>query len=274
MFEIYIEGLFKNAIIKQASSISWSFFLSLFPFILFLLSILPYLPHYENLQSYIFDVFLANLLPDQIRVVINEYIVDNLIPNLKKISNFSTILLALLFGTNGTYTLINGFNQNTEFKRPFIKEYLISLAITISFTIAIVGSLLGIYYAEVVMKLFNPTDNISWFFNHLTKLISYVSFPIFFFVLMSLFYWTGCLKITKLREAIPGAILSTLLFGGLTYLFAIYVANFARYNVLYGSIGTIILVMIWVNLNIMVILFGNQLNIAIKNVKMRKHKEQ
>ncbi|WP_457834748.1 YhjD/YihY/BrkB family envelope integrity protein, partial [Staphylococcus aureus] len=69
---------------------------------------------------------------------------------------------------------------------------------------------------------------------------------------------------------IPGAIFSTLLFGFITYVFAFYVRDIARYNFLYGSIGSIILVMIWVNLNIILILFGNELNLAIKKVKMDK----
>ena len=56
----------------------------------------------------------------------------------------------------------------------------------------------------------------------------------------------------------------------LTYFFAIYVKDFARYNVLYGSIGSIILVMVWVNINIILILLGNELNIAIKKVRVDK----
>ena len=68
----------------------------------------------------------------------------------------------------------------------------------------------------------------------------------------------------------PGAALTTVLFILLTYIFAIYVRDFARYNVLYGSIGTIILVMVWVNLNIILILLGNELNIAIKKVRVEK----
>ena len=57
LLEIYVGGLFKNQIIKQAASISWNFFFSLFPFILFLLSILPYFPHYNEVYDYIFNVF-------------------------------------------------------------------------------------------------------------------------------------------------------------------------------------------------------------------------
>ena len=68
----------------------------------------------------------------------------------------------------------------------------------------------------------------------------------------------------------PGAVFTTVLFVILTYIFAIYVKDFARYNVIYGSIGSIILVMIWVNINIILILLGNELNIAIKKVRVEK----
>lgn len=270
MFEIYGEGIFKNPVIRQAAAISWAFFLSLFPFLLFLLSILPYLPHYDKLQFYIFDVMLANILPADIKVYVTEYLQDTLIPNLKGISNFVTIILALIFGTNGTHALIMGFNLNTDVKRTFFRNYGIALLITIAFVSITVLSLLGIYYAEVVMKLFNPVNSISWLVNNLTKIISFISFPLFYFILLALFYWVGCLKITRFREAIPGAIFSTLLFGFITYVFAFYVRDIARYNFLYGSIGSIILVMIWVNFNIILILFGNELNLAIKKVKMDK----
>ena len=183
-------------------------FHGLFPkpvsFLLFLLSILPYLPHYDKLQFYIFDVMLANILPADIKVYVTEYLQDTLIPNLKGISNFVTIILALIFGTNGTHALIMGFNLNTDVKRTFFRNYGIALLITIAFVSITVLSLLGIYYAEVVMKLFNPVNSISWLVNNLTKIISFISFPLFYFILLALFYWVGCLKITRFREAIPG----------------------------------------------------------------------
>jgi membrane protein len=56
----------------------------------------------------------------------------------------------------------------------------------------------------------------------------------------------------------------------LTYFFAIYVKDFAKYNVLYGSIGSIILVMVWINLNMTLILLGNELNLAIKKIRVHK----
>ena len=269
MFEIYGQGVFKMQIGRSAASISWSFFLSLFPFILFFLSFLPYLPHYDKLQFYIFEVLMTNILPANMQSDVTGYIQDFILPNMKNISNI-TIVFAMVFAVNGTHSLINGFNINTNLQRGVVKEYLVAFVITIAFILLIVASLLGVYYSEVVLKLFTPEINISWLVNNMSKIIGFISFPIFYFILLALFYWVGCLKITTFKQAIPGAILTTILFVLLTYFFAIYVRNFARYNVLYGSIGTIILVMVWVNINIILILLGNELNIAIKKVRVDK----
>ncbi len=269
MFEIYGQGVFKMQIGRSAASISWSFFLSLFPFILFLLSVLPNLPHYDKLQFYIFDVLMLNIFPAHIQKDVTGYINTFIVPNMKNISNL-TIIFAMIFAVNGTHSLINGFNLNTNLQRGVVKEYFVAFGITIAFVVLVIASLFGVYYSEVVLKLFTPEINISWLVRNMTKIIGFISFPVFYLILLALFYWVGCLKITSFKQALPGAVLTTVLFVLLTYIFAIYVRDFARYNVIYGSIGTIILVMVWVNLNIILILLGNELNIAIKKVRVEK----
>lgn len=269
MFEIYIQGVFKDRIGRKAAAISWNFVFSLFPFILFLLSILPYLPEYDKLQFYIFEVLMHNIFPGKIEGDVRSYIQDNIIPNMKSISNF-TIILALVFATNGTFALIDGFNENTEEKLNDVKEFIIAFFITIGFISVVLLSIFGVYYSEVVLKNVTPKYDISWFVDNLSKIIGFISFPLFYFLLLTLFYWAGTVKITKFKQAIPGAIFTTVLFILTTYLFAIYVRNFARYNVLYGSIGSMILLMVWVNVNVYLLLFGNELNLAIRRVRIEK----
>lgn len=269
MFEIYGKGIFKIQLGRQAASISWSFFLSLFPFLLFLLSLLPLLPHYDKLQFYVFEILMRNIFPSHMQNDVSVYIQKSIIPNLKNFNNI-TIIFALIFATNGAHSLINGFNINTNLKRTFLKEYLVSFAITVAFIVVILLSLFGIYYSEIVLKLFTPHYNISWFVENFSKIIGYISFPFFYFVLLVFFYWVGCLKITTMKQAVPGAIFTTVLFMLITLIFAFYVKKFARQNVLYGSIGSIILLMVWININIILVLLGNELNIAIKKVRVEK----
>jgi membrane protein len=269
LFQIYFAGVFKGKIGKKAAAISWSFTLSLFPFLLFLLSVLPYMPHYDKLQFYIFEVLMSNIFPSNIEGDVRGYIQENIIPNMKGISNL-TILIALVFATNGTFSIINGFNENSKEKLPDVKEFILSFFITIGFVSVVFLCLFGVYYAEVVLKQFKPAYDLSWFVKNLSKLIGFVSFPIFFFLLLTSFYWLGTVKIARFRQAIPGAILTTVLFILTTYLFTLYVKNVARYNVLYGSIGSMILLMIWINVNVYLLLFGNELNMALRKLRIEK----
>ncbi|MCT2560572.1 YihY/virulence factor BrkB family protein [Chryseobacterium herbae] len=269
MFQIYISGIFKGNIGRKAAAISWSFTISLFPFLLFLLSVLPYMPHYDKLQFYIFEVLMHNVFPSNMEGDVRGYIETNIIPNMKGISNL-TIVLALVFATNGTFSLINGFNENSDEKLTDVKEFILSFFITIGFITIVFLALFGVYYVEVVMKLFTPAYDISWLVNNLSKIIGFVSFPVFYFILLTLFYWLGTVKIARFRQAIPGAILTTVLFVLTTFIFAIYVKDIARYNVLYGSIGSMILLMVWVNVNVYLLLFGNELNMALRKLRIEK----
>lgn len=269
MFDIYIQGIFKNQIGRKAAAISWNFVFSLFPFILFLISILPYLPHYDKLQFYIFEVLMHRIFPGRIEGDVISYIQSTIIPNSTSISNI-TIILALFFATNGTFALIDGFNEESDVKHHDVKEFIVAFFITVGFISVVLLAIFGVYYSEVVLKLFTPDYDISWFVDNLSRIIGFISFPLFYFILLTFFYWVGTVKITKFKQAIPGAVLTTVLFVLTTYLFAIYARNFARYNVLYGSIGTMILLMVWVNVNVYLLLFGNELNLAIRRVRLDK----
>jgi len=227
------------------------------------------MPHYDKLQFYIFEVLMHNIFPSNIEGDVRSYIEHSIIPNMKGISNL-TILIALVFATNGTFSLINGFNENSEEKLTDVKEFILSFFITIGFVTIVFLALFGVYYSEVVLKLFTPAYNISWLVNNLSKIIGFVSFPLFYFLLLAMFYWLGTVKIIRFRQAVPGAILTTFLFVLTTFLFAIYVKNIARYNVLYGSIGSMILLMVWINVNVYLLLFGNELNMALRKLRIEK----
>ena len=265
LLDIYVGGIFQKQIIRRASSVSFSFFISLFPLILFILSVLPYLPHYEELYYYIFNELMPHVLPDHMLDDVTGYIEQNIMPSIAEMS-LLTIGLVLVFATNGTYALINGFNHDTDTKRGMIWEYFLAFLVTASLTVAIVMCLLGIYYAEVVFKLLMPEYPSNWFFSNLTVIIGYFSFPLVYCLLLALLYWVGSVDVTRFKQSIPGAILTTILFMVVTYFFAIYVSKIARYNVLYGSIGSVILLMIWVDVNVVLIMFGNELNLAIKRI--------
>lgn len=105
MLSIYLDAIFKNPLGRQAASISWSFFLSLFPMILFFLSVCLLCPHYDKLQF----LYLWSADAESISISYAErrdrLHQSSLIPNMKSISNF-TILLSFIFATNGCFPLL------------------------------------------------------------------------------------------------------------------------------------------------------------------------
>jgi membrane protein len=271
LIKLYVSGIFEDEVMKQAASISWSFFLSLFPFLLFILAIFPYVPNYVELQNHLFNDIIPSVFPSHMEADVKKYITQVVLPKLKSVSPF-TIVFSLIFGTNGVHSIINGLNLNTSLKRPFVREYLVSLSMTITFIALVILALWGIYQAEVVYKLLGSEEE-SWWLAHLTPIISYVSLPLIYSLLLSVLYWVGSLKIKKYKHSLPGALFTTILFVMTTYGFAIYAGHFANYNVLYGSIGSIILIMVWINLNMFLILLGNQLNLAVINLREKqKHR--
>jgi membrane protein len=152
MFQIYISGIFKD---KKAEKLRLflEFHHQSFSFILFLLSVLPYMPHYDKLQFYIFEVLLHNVFPSNIEGDVRNYIETSIIPNMKGISNL-TIVFALIFATNGTFSLINGFNENTDEKMSDVKEFILSFFITIGFITIVFLALFGVYYSELFLNFY------------------------------------------------------------------------------------------------------------------------
>lgn len=269
IFVTYITRVSDNKITRIAAGISWNFFTSLFPYILFMLSLLPYAPHYDQLQFYIFNVLLAKVLPGSIQQDVLQYIQENILPNISKLGRL-TLFISMIFGTMGTNALINGFNVSSRIERHVVWEFIIAVLITLSFTALLSLSLLGLYYSEVVLRLVEPSYEQNWLSRNLSSIISFVSFPVLYALFLSLFYWIGCLRTTRWIEALPGAVLASVIFVLLTFGFTIYVTNFAKYNVLYGSIGTILLFMVWLNVNINLILLGNEWNVTLKEAYTQK----
>lgn len=270
MLGIYWGGIVSVKIGRKAAAISWPFFLSLFPMLLFLLSVLPYMPHYDRLQFYIFDVLIPNILPVTVQRDVTDYIKDFISPTAANTGGNFTLVLTLFFASNGVFSFIDSFNEESQHKYSDVREYIMSICVTIGFVLLLFLSIFGIYYSEVVLKLFTPTIQQSWLVQNLTRIIAFLWFPLQYFFFLALLYWVGTYEIKKFRQALPGATLTTVLFFITTYFFAIFVQNFAQYNVLYGSIGTVILIMVWLNVNVYLLLLGNILNLSIRRLRIDK----
>ena len=136
---------------------------------------------------------------------------------MKSISNF-TIIFALIFATNGTFLSLMDLMTTPKKNEPMFMN-IFCLFHHDWFYCDYLFSAFGVYYSEVVLKLFTPQYDISWFVDNLSKIIGFVSFPLFYFLLLALFYWVGTAKIARFRQALPGAFFTTIVFVITTYFF-------------------------------------------------------
>ncbi|PKQ70895.1 YihY/virulence factor BrkB family protein [Raineya orbicola] len=256
--KILLKNLLNNDLHIRASSVAFSLTLSLFPFLLFLLTLIPYTPlDYQQVMS-----FARYNIPKEIFHFVETTISDIL-------SNKRTDLLSVSFlftlytATNGMSALIESFNKTFLYaeKRSFWQQRLIALYLTgiISFTFLFaVVILIGSRFAlKALLKWGFLNDDFLWWLLVISKYI--IAFSVFFFVI-SLIYYIAPASHDRWRFISIGSIFTSISAILTTNLFSFYLENFASYNKLYGSIGTLIALMLWIYLLSFLLILGFELN--------------
>ncbi len=267
MYEVswfFFKGLYQGALTMRASAVAFNFFLALFPFILFLFTVIPYIP-IEGFQEMLFAT-LEDILPvstfETVRGTAEDIIMR---PRGGLLS--AGFVMALFFSTSGLNSLIGAFNQTAHQleTRSFLKQQLISLVLVLilsGMAIIATGLLISgnalVHYLAGWLKLNNGLEILIL---HFTKFLIVV---ILFFFSISFLYFLGPSSKHKFRFISAGSTLSTLLIILLSLAFNFYISNFSKYNTLYGSIGTLIIVMMWIYLISLIIIIGFELNASIK----------
>ncbi len=265
---IFFKGIIEGRIADRAASIAFSFFLALFPGIIFLFNLIPYFP-VQGIEDEVFNTFQRILPPDTYDAA-RSTIADIL--NNKRSDLLSIgFLLALVFATNGINALISNFNNTIHEldSRGFFKQQLaaVSLTIVLSF-LFLIGLTLVIFSSTVLNGLldFFHLDAVEPLIIETTRLLLMVTIVL---IAIALLYNFGPANTRAWRFISPGSILATFLIIITSFGFSYYVSNFAQYNKLYGSIGTLMIIMLWLYLNAIVLIIGFELNASIATVKSK-----
>lgn len=266
LIELYIIGIVEGALTSRAGGIAFSFFMAIFPFMLFILTLIPYIP-IDGFQSGLFE-FIRDILPPQTFDAVNVVIGDIINNQYGGLLSFG-FLLSIFLMTNGMNAIFGGFEYSyhiTEFRNIF-RSYFIALGVsllTASFLILTIA--LVILYQVALSKI----NEVGWLNTSDLNLFYYgraLLFLIMIFTIVSLLFRFGTKQGKNTRFFSPGAILTTFLSLCTFYLFGIYVEKFAQYNQLYGSIGTLLILMLFVWLNAIILLLGFELNASIYSLK-------
>lgn len=267
ILEMYVLGIVKGAFSNRASAIAFSFFMALFPFALFILNLIPYIP-IENFQDD-FLYFISENVPPNTFEAIQEIVYDILNNSYKGLLS-SGFILSIFLMTNGINAILGGFelSEHITITRNFFKQYFIALAISIAFSFILIITVVAIIFFEVLIQKIKTQGLIS---NDvfLIELGRYAFVFLMILITTSILYKYGTKETSKISFISYGAVFTTILFGLSSYIFGVYVEKFARYNELYGSIGTLLVLMFYIWINCMVLLLGFELNATISKLKRK-----
>jgi len=265
LLDIYITGIIKGSFSPRASSIAFSFFLALFPFLLFLLNLIPYVP-IPNFQQR-FLIFIEALLPPQTTEFFYPIIADIAVNPRAGLISFA-FLLSIFLTANGVNAIFSAFQYSfhVTINRNFFKQYLVAIGVSIFLALLLLTSVGVILYGEYIIHDLQSRDYIKnavfW-----VSFFQYLVFVVMVYVVMATLYYYGTKEGKSSSFFSIGALATTILFILTTYFFGIYINNFSNYNELYGSIGALLILMLYIWINANLLLLGFELNISIKRLK-------
>ncbi|MEO9953939.1 YihY/virulence factor BrkB family protein [Nonlabens sp.] len=270
--ETYYLGIVQGAFSARASAISYSFFMALFPFILFILNLIPFI-EIDNFQEEVL-LFVNDLLPAQAAGAF-----DNIFKEIALQGNSGLLTVAFLTSlflmANGINAIFNGFERSfhSELNRGFFRQYVVAIAVSIMLVVflflgVVLAGVVEYWISELRSRDFMTEDSMEiWL-----KLLRYVTLIIMLFLFICTLYFTGTKDGRNTHFLSVGALVTTFLIIIFSYLYGIYIDNFSSYNEIYGSIGALLILMVYIWLNSNLLLLGFELNASLRSLKARNLK--
>ena len=234
-----------------------------------MLNLIPYIPIDDFQQD--FWVFLDSLLPPGTHGFFEEIFFD--IAGKKRAGLLSTVfVLSIFLTTNGINAVFGGFEYSYHVRatRGALKQYFISMGVAMLLVFLILFSVILWLAFEYIqgMKIFSFFNSNPYFF----PIVKKVFFIFVAYLVVSILFHFGTIDRGR-RFFSAGSLLTLILFILTTYGFGVYIENFAQYNQLYGSIGALLIFLLYIWLNATILLLGFELNASLTNLRRGENKE-
>jgi len=257
------KSIVNGAITTRASAIAFSFFMALFPAVISIFTLIPYIP-VKHFQGELLTL-VQNMVPGNVYIAIDETVQDIITRPRGGLLSIG-FFMALIFSTNGLASMMSAFDASLHSfeRRTWLGQRFIAIVLVVilflmlTITIALLtgGQYLINYAAEHgILK-----DNLTYYLLLAGK---WVIIVMLFFFGNSFFYYLAPAKKTKWRFISAGSTLSTILSILAIIGFTYYINNFGQYNKLYGSIGTLLVVLFLMYILSIILLIGFELNASI-----------
>lgn len=275
LLELYVIGIVKGALTTRASAIAFNFFMALFPFLLFVLILIPYI-QVEGFQKE-FLSFLESFLPPQT----SDFFFSNIFENIENSERggllSSVFVLSILLMANGVSAVFSGFESSyhKQLTRNIFKQYIYALgvALILAFLLILTVAFFGYFEIYVIQPLFDSFEKqgiaekgsiVFW-----VVFARYLFFVFIIYITTATLYYFGTKEGRHSKFFSVGALLTTLLIILTSYLFGVYIENFSQYNKLFGSIGALLILLFYLWLNSNILLLGYELNASLNRLKKR-----
>ncbi|WP_299799972.1 YihY/virulence factor BrkB family protein [uncultured Maribacter sp.] len=279
LIEMYVLGILRGTLSTRASAIAFSLFMALFPLIIFMVTLVPFMVAYISIEHGDFDVqfqlFLESFLPSATGDYFGE--VFQQIKDQKRGGLLSSaFLLSIFLIANGVNSIFGGFetSYHIDLTRHFFRQYLYALMVGLILAILIIVGFVAYIYFEfyVLGYLSEFAAKQGGYILGEDEVVGVQIAKVLFFIILSYFttailYYFGTREGKQAKFFSFGALMTTTLFLLTSYLFGIYVEKFARYNELYGALGGLLILMVYIWLNSNILLLGFELNASLNTLR-------
>ncbi len=265
--QFFVQRFKEGELQTRAQSLAFSFFLALFPAIIFLFTLIPYIP-LNNFQETLLEI-IQTFLPASTYDAARSTIEDIILHQHSSLLSFG-FFFALIISTEGVLALMKWFNKSFHGKelRSGFKQRIVALFLTIALATLLILAITLIISSEIFSYYLVENslikNNINIVLLHIGKWLILLTLC---FSAISLLYFAGPSHRQKLPLITAGSSLATLLIVVTSLGFNYFITHFAQYNKLYGSIGTLMIILIWLYINSLVLLIGFELNVSIHRAK-------
>lgn len=259
---MYFEMMYGN-ISMRANALAFTLFISLFPALIMLITLVPYIP-IQNFDTMLYN-YIFEFLPSNAEAWIGNTINDlSRIPRGGLLS--ISFLMVVYFASNGMTMVITGFEKSFDstFKnRNFFQTRFTAIWLTFLIFMMLIAAIVTIvatnYLLDYLFTYIFHAQNLKPLIQIVNGLLTVA---IFYSIIAVIYQFAPAFR-KKPGFFTPGSLMATLMFIITSLGFAFYVNNFANYNKVYGSIGAVIVFMVWLNLNCHILLLGFELNASI-----------
>lgn len=269
--KIFAHNINEDEILDRANSVSFNFILAIFPAIIFLFTLIPYISTlFPAISHQSVLNFLSQVMPPSMSSVAADTIMDIVNNQRGGLLTFG-FLFAVYLATNGMMALMRAFNAcyRTVERRSFWRMQFTALSLTAMLALALISAATLLIVGQLVLEYVTANVDLvtEWGMDsytiHVLFVIRFLIIFLMFFLAISCIYYFGPAVHYNWSFFSVGSFIATLACLGVSYGFSFYVTNFGSYNKVYGSIGALLALMIWIQLLTIVLLFGYEINASL-----------